>query len=157
MSLNRVISILQILVWFSSPLLVLQQSEVYAKHPSVEEIADGIATIKAVQSVRTQSLTKLDTKNFKAFLALHVNQPAEDESGHYHTSFDGCCGLGGVVCDASMVSNIRSSQDCQTGDRIDWGNLFYTGINVPTLRHPPRQISSFNPKETVRAPWFDSN
>jgi hypothetical protein len=147
MSLNHVISILQILVWFSSPLLVLQQGDIYAAHPSVEEIADGIATNKALQSIQVQTLEQIDAKVFESFLALHANQPTEDEPGHYHTSFDGCCGLGGVVCDASMVSTLRPSQDCCTGERVDWGNFLYAGIDVPTLRHPPKQYSSFNPTE----------
>jgi len=157
MTFNRVISILQILVWFSSPLLVLQQGEIYANHSGVEEIADGITTSKAVQSVQFQSLKQIDAENFAAFLTLHVNQPSDDESGHYHTSFDGCCGLGGVVCDASMVSNLRLSQDCQTLNHIAWGNLFYSGIDVPTLRHPPKPISSFISIQTVRARGFESN
>jgi len=164
MNLKHVISLLQILVWIASPLLILQQGEIYAAHPGLEEAVDDIMTREAVQTVDIKSLQPVDIQSFESFLSSHGSLPAEDGSGHYHTSFDGCCGLGGVVCDAAMVSNLRSTQNWITGNHIDWGNFFYAGIDVPTLRHPPKPLFLFNHalsiidrELTVRASWFGSN
>jgi hypothetical protein len=136
--LSKLIILLHILVWVGSPALALSDGTMFDSHPGISEIADSRAIAQAIDSVDTDELTNISEADLSFFAGYDVSVPVTDTNTHSHTSLDGCCGLGGIVCDGTILPAYVAA-GAQTGRfwlvRADTSPL---SINVPTLRHPPK-------------------
>jgi len=131
---------LQLLVWIASPLLVLQQGDVYASHSGLEEMADKIQQTQLTTHIDIATLNDLDETDLVQFVSLHINITPQDTDNHNHDSYDGCCGFGGLVCDSCIVAIGKQETSHNLRRKYVWDTTLYVSIDVPTLRHPPKII-----------------
>jgi len=139
LKLNGLITVIYLVVWIVSPLFSLVDGSFWEKHTSVTEVAAGRTILAAVNAVETESMRDVSAKVFNLFTESHINLDAGNNGAHTHISFDACCGAGGLVCDTSMVSDANLIYCTQFHNWQEATDTHLTSIDIPTLRHPPKQ------------------
>ncbi len=129
---------LHILVWVGSPALALAGGSIFESHPGIEEIAVNRTIISVIDAVEADTMTDISEADLARFTGFHVSVPVNVDTSHSHSSVDGCCGLGGLVCDASIVATYSSVILIPQKIKIEWSDTNPFSVDVPTLRHPPK-------------------
>jgi len=138
LKINSFITVTYLIIWIISPLLSLANGSFWYEHVTVTEVAAGRTILVAVNAVEIENMEDVSVDTFKFFANSHVNFDAVGDGAHTHISFDACCGAGGLVCDASLVSNVKIVCETQFHNWEDAIDVYLTSVDIPTLRHPPK-------------------
>lgn len=136
---NSLIAVIYLVVWIISPLLTVADGSFWEEHASVPEVAAGRTLLAAVDAVEVKSMNNVSADVFEAFSKSHINFKANNDGSHTHISFDACCGTGGLVCDASTLADANLCNVTQFHSWEEAIDAHLTSIDIPTLRHPPKQ------------------
>jgi len=136
---GRLVALVNIIVWTSSPVMSLSNPERFHPQSSLEVLADGLLVLQSIESVDLEKLPDLRSETFNTFLSLHVQIPSPDDNTHLHGILDGCCGSGGLVCDVGLI--LRSTIVPQSSVTQIHGlravhNL--ASLALSPLYHPPK-------------------
>jgi len=139
LKINNLITLIFVVVWIASPVFALADGSIFDDHSNVAEVAKGRAVLAAVQAVDTSDMQSVSADAFLLFAKSHINFDTNSDGHHGHTSFDACCGFGGLVCDSGLVPDHKFDSRCSHTSWAANNLTALASVDIPTLRHPPKR------------------
>lgn len=133
------VALVNMFVLIGAPTLAFSSGDLFHKQGGLASMLEGRAVFLALESVNVGALTDLDSAVLDSFLGMHVVELVPGDQSHIHGMFDGCCAIGGLVCDAGLTPGLINvpfmlQHALQNAGKI----LNLAGVSIRPLYHPPK-------------------
>ena len=137
--LSRILILINVFTWISAPALGLAAGGWVHQQPDLAGLVESRIAFMAFDAADPADMIDVQEENLQLFLGMHSQTPPADDDFHMHDIFDGCCGLGEIICDGSAVLLVGPISTQKTFLYFYSHNVSsLAGMNGSPLYHPPK-------------------